>query len=733
MLRRLHSLPGLFAALLLLVIATSGAILSLNPALERAGAIVPPRGAVNVADVAQRALRAYPGVEQIERLPSGAVLVYFIQDDNSGADLINPMNGERVSSYETSAVFSWLTDLHRAFLWDDRGRAIAGIGALLMAFMCLSGVFLLASRAGGWHKLFAPIRSTGAGATSPRLHAELARAAALGLLVSALTGVWLSAIRFELLPEAREMEAEFRQSAAGAPPADIGSLPALQAVDLMDLHQLIFPFRDDPSDVYSLRTHQGSGYVDQGSGEWLSYADYGSEATLQTFIKELHTGEAYWWLGLIMGLTDLTVPVLAVTGGLIWWQRRQSMPKLKGNSPSHLADTIVLVGSETNATWGFAKSLLDGMSAAGKHVHVAPMNDLADHYPNASHLLILTSTYGDGDAPASANQFLHKLEKLATSPAMSWAVLGFGDRQFGNFCAFADLVTEKLKQRDWPQILETNYIDRQSGPSFEQWGTVLGAAIDMPQSLHYKPLPRVTKSLTLIARKTYGEQVNAHTCILRFKPAKPGRSLPAFAAGDLVGILPPNCDAPRFYSLASTSKDGVLEICVRRQEDGLCSGYLYNMKLGEHANIFIQRNARFKPRRGKSPIILIGAGTGIGPLIGFIRANKKHRSMHLYWGGRLAESDFLYEKELRSYLADKRLSRLHTAFSRCPEPAYVQNKLLEDAVQIRNMINQDAQLLVCGGRRMADDVASTMNTILAPLSLDVATLKKASRYLEDTY
>jgi sulfite reductase (NADPH) flavoprotein alpha-component len=212
------------------------------------------------------------------------------------------------------------------------------------------------------------------------------------LLLSALTGIWMSAIRFELIPEAQELEADFPQEVAGTPPAPIGSLLALQQVDLMDLHQLIFPFPNDPADVYSLRTHQGSGYVDQATGQWLSYADYGGAAALQTFIKELHTGEAYWWLGLILGLAALTVPVLSTTGTLIWWQRRRAMPKLKGNSSRHLADTIVLVGSETNTTWGFAKSLLEGMQTAGCRVHVAAMNQLASRYPKARRLLILTST-----------------------------------------------------------------------------------------------------------------------------------------------------------------------------------------------------------------------------------------------------------------------------------------------------------------------------------------------------
>lgn len=734
MLRQLHSLPGLFAALFLLVIALSGAVLSLEPALQRAGATVPARGVISVADVAGKAAQIYPEIEQIERLPSGAVLVYFTEDGAAAANLINPLTGERLAAYQPSAFFAWIKDLHRAFLWDNRGRAAAGIGALLMAIICISGIALLASRAGGWRKLLSPVRSAANGSLSPRLHAELARGAALGLLLSALTAVWMSALRFELLNEATEQEADFMQSSATAPAAPVGSLPALQQTDLLDLHQLIFPFRADPLDAYTLRTHQGSGYIDQTSGQWLSYADYGNAATLQTFIMELHTGEAYWWLGLLLGVAALTVPVLAITGPMIWWQRRRAMVRLEGNTAAHLADTIVLVGSETNTSWGFAKSLLDGMTAAGCRVHVAPMNALANRYAKARRLLILTSTYGDGDAPSSANQFLHKLAKLPALPALPWAVLGFGDRQFCNFCAFADQVTRQLQERHWPQLLATGYIDRQSGSSFEHWGEALGSAINIPLSLRYTPLPRPTQPLMLLQRKNYGGAVNAPTCVLRFTSATKGRALPAFAAGDLVGIVPPHSDAPRFYSLASTNKDGVLEICVRQQENGLCSEFLYNMQPGDCANGFIQRNERFKPCKGKSAIILIGAGTGIGPLIGFIRANNAKRTMHLYWGGRLAASDFLYEDELNSLLADKRLTQLHVAFSRSPEPEYVQHKLLQDAEQIRRLVSSaGAQILLCGGRKMAADVATAMDTLLAPLPLDVAKLKQQGRYLEDTY
>ncbi len=764
MLRRLHSLPGLFAALFLIILATSGAVLSLSPALERAAATVPPSGATTVAEVAARVLAQYPATEQIERLPSGAVLVYFSQDGNPAADLVDPLTGTRISAYEPSPIFTWMKDLHRSFLLEDAGRGAAGVLALLMALMCISGTFLLAYRAGGWRHLFSPIRGTG----SQRLHTQIARYAVLGLLVSSLTGMWMSAIRFELVTEAEELEALFPEAVSGGTPAPVGALSALQAVDLHDLHQLVFPFPDDLNDVYSLRTHQGSGYIDQETGELLSYSDYGSAASLQTFIFELHTGEAFWYVGLILGVAALMAPLLSVTGVLIWWQRRRALPRLVGNTSAQSADTVILVGSETNTTWGFAKTLHDGLTAAGYHVHTAPMNRLEKQYRKAQRLFILAATYGDGAAPASATQFLDKLAKVPDSAQLPWAVLGFGDRQFPNFCAFANEVTTVLQQRGWPQLLETELVDRQSAQTFERWATALGNALNTPLTLRHVPLRRRTTALLLKEREDFGVDVQAPTSILRFHAARHGgpltalrrllgwSGLPSFEAGDLVGILPPGSDIPRFYSLASASREGVLEICVRRQEHGVCSSFLCSLQPlqpgqpDQHGQpeqevqtvqAFIQHNPLFRPAPGKQPVILIGAGTGIAPLVGFIRHNRRHgraknRSQHpmyLYWGGRSPQADFLYEKDLQSWLTDGRLTGLQTAFSRGSDRAYVQDKLKADAAKVRTLLEQGGQVLVCGGRNMAADVAVAMDEILAPLSLSVAGLKAAGRYLEDTY
>jgi sulfite reductase (NADPH) flavoprotein alpha-component len=106
------------------------------------------------------------------------------------------------------------------------------------------------------------------------------------------------------------------------------------------------------------------------------------------------------------------VPDLSITGATIWWQRRRSSGQLPDNADAAQADTIILVGSEGNATWGFARELHSSLNKAGFRVHCSEMNALAKQYPQASRLFVLTSTYGDGDAPASARQFMARLKEF---------------------------------------------------------------------------------------------------------------------------------------------------------------------------------------------------------------------------------------------------------------------------------------------------------------------------------
>lgn len=741
MLRQLHSLPGLIAALFVIVLSITGAILSLNPVLDRVGAVVPAAGQMSAAELAGKVATHYPGAEQLERTPSGTLIVYYSRDGQMGADRVDPRTGEAIAAYEPSSFTRWVKNLHRSLLLDTPGRAVAGITALAMVVLAISGAMLLATRLGGWRQLLRPVRGT----LSQRLHIELGRAAVIGLFLSGLTGSYLSATTFSLAPAGTAAEPDIPMEVNGGPPAPIDTLAALKATDLSDLRELVYPYRDDPTGMYSLGTRQGAGYIDQASGEWLSYQAHDSTHKLYEFIYMLHTGEGLWWLGMLLGLAALTVPVMAITGPIIWWKRQQSKPKLVANSGPNAADSVILVGSEGNTTWGFARNLHDNLVQAGHRVHTAPMNQMASHYRDAKQLFILTATYGDGDAPASATRFLARLQKLSKTPELPVAVLGFGDRQFPHFCGFAKEVDATFAAKGWPLLLPFDTINRQSPQAFTRWGHAVGKAINTELTLSHTPKhPRAT-ILELAERADYGAEVQARTAVLRFRAPESsnqegllkglfGRNgLPSFEAGDLVGILPPDSHVPRFYSLASTSKDSSLEICVRQHPGGICSNFLLALPVGGSINAFIHPNPNFRPAAGKAPIVLIGAGTGIGPLVGFIRHNRAHHPMHLYWGGRCPTSDFLYESELKVFLKDKRLTELNAVFSRVSDGSYVQDKISVDGAELRKLIQRGAQFLVCGGREMAASVMAALNEVIAPLGMDVATLKAQGRYREDVY
>lgn len=740
MLRKFHSWSGLMATLLVVLLSITGAVLSAIPFLERAQAKVAGTSSISVAELTGKLASRYPGAEQIQRTPSGTIIVYFTADGQTGVDLIDPLTGKKSGDYSTSPIMVWVKNLHRSYLLDTPGRVGAGIAAFVMLLLTFSGAFMLANRLGGWRHILRPIQ----GSFKQRLHCQVGRVAVLGLLLSAATGLYMSAVTLELIPQYQSAEPTFPENVNGGVPASIDTLPALKTISVSQLRELIYPYPQDRSDVYSIATDQGRGFIDQTTGELLSYQAYGSQQKIYEFIYMLHTGEGLWWFGLLLGLSALTVPLMAWTGIQVWWSRKQSATSTNNNTAPRLADTVILIGSEGNNTWGFAKTFHDALHLAGYLVHTTAMNSFMSNYPQAKRMFILTATYGDGDAPASASQFLTRLEKITKIPELPVAVLGFGDRQFPQFCRFAKDVETALTAKGWPQLMPLDTINRQSVQEFARWGNAVGRMIDTELTLEHTPTRPSTTTLALVERVDYGVAVQAPTFVLRFKIPDgggkgwlnrfPGRNfLPHFEAGDLVGILSPGSSVPRFYSLACSSQDDMLEICVRQHPGGLCSGFLHSLPVGGTIDAFIQPNPSFRPASGKAPIVLIGAGTGIGPFVGFIRHNKSHHPMYLYWGGRCRQSDFLYEYELNTYLKDKRLTELNTVFSRVSERSYVQDKIIEDGAELRQLIDNGAQILVCGGRNMASSVMTALDEIIASLGIDVLTLKAQGRYREDVY
>ena len=732
--KAIHRWLGLTVGTLAVVLGITGAVLAIDPVQQAWQAPAAP-GDLPVATLVERVTRTVPGAEEIRRLPSGAIVVFSFAGDQPQATYVDPADGRVLGAWQASALPRWVKNLHRSLLLGDAGRWGAAAIALVMGVLCVSALVLLLRRMGGWRQLAARVR----GSLAQRIHVVAGRVVLVVLCLTSLTALTMSASTLGLVELDSRTEPEVLSVVTGQPDVPGAQLAALQSLAVQDLRKLNFPGTTDPEDTWNVATAQGQGWIDRYSGQMLAWQDATLAQRVYDWAVVLHTGEAAWPWAVVLGLVGASVLLFWLSGVVIWWQARRQAPHITSNTPLAQADVLIFVASEGGSTWGFAQTLQDALSQSGHRVHTSAL----EHFQTTDatrQVFVLAATYGEGQAPAHASGAQAHIAGLSAS-AVPVTVLGFGDRQFPAFCAFAKAMDQTLRTQGWPALLPLECIHQQSGQQFARWGDALAQALGEPLVLEHVPRVPPTAALTLIARQDYPGATGQATAILRFYwPAQTlgarlrGHGLARFAAGDLVGIVPPGSAVPRYYSLASGWKDGFVEICVRQMPGGLCSTHLLGLQRGDSITAFVRPNPGFALPRTRRPVLLIGAGTGVAPLAGFIRSNDRRHPMHLYFGGRDPACDFFFGPDLQRWLGEGRLATLQTVFSRVPDGGgYVQDALRRDAERVRGLVAQGALVRVCGSRAMAQGVAETLDMVLAPLQLSVSTLKAKERYAEDVF
>ncbi len=146
------------------------------------------------------------------------------------------------------------------------------------------------------------------------------------------------------------------------------------------------------------------------------------------------------------------------------------------------------------------------------------------------------------------------------------------------------------------------------------------------------------------------------------------------------------------------------------------------------------------PEDPSVPLILVGPGTGLAPLRGFIQERHALREkgvavgpVLLFFGCR-NEGDFLYREELEAYRDEGTLELLAVAFSRREGTAktYVQDLLRTHAARVRDLVAAGAVILICGNARtMAPDVRAAFTDIIGGPAL--AHMEADHRYLQDVW
>ena len=178
---------------------------------------------------------------------------------------------------------------------------------------------------------------------------------------------------------------------------------------------------------------------------------------------------------------------------------RSPLPGIAGNIPARadgvkpLEPLTILFGSQTGNAEALAKRIA---KEASKRSFVPTVFDLA-HYPPGSlasdaSVLLVTSTYGDGEPPDNAKAFLEFLSSTAAPalPRLRFSVLALGDSNYEKFCECGKAFDRQLDtlgaQRIYPRVdCDVDYEE-----PFQKWlnGSLSALAEDDKPRSNREPL-----------------------------------------------------------------------------------------------------------------------------------------------------------------------------------------------------------------------------------------------------
>lgn len=441
----------------------------------------------------------------------------------------------------------------------------------------------------------------------------------------------------------------------------------------------------------------------------------------------------------------------------VWWRHRRTVTAHRRaraalQPAAHDAPGwTVAYASQTGSAEDIALQTAQTLHLAGLSVRLCALDELdATTLAQTTRLLLVVSTYGEGDPPDNAARFARDM--LTTSAPgikhLHYGVLALGDRDYSHFCGFGRMLDTWLQAAGAQPLferIEAHQLDANALTAWRHQLSHLAGTTDAPDWSG----PTFSDWRLTERRLLNPGSVGAAVYHLELEPCD--GPLPDWQAGDLAQILPPSTTtdgaAPRHrdYSIASLPSDGRVHLLVRlhRHADGTpgsVSGWLgLHAAVGERVALRLREHRAFQIQGNAArPLILIGNGTGMAGL----RSHLKTRAAQptdtratcwLIFGERQAAHDFHHQAEITAWQRAGVLERLDAVFSRDqPERRYVQHALREAADTLRDWVERGAAIYVCGSLQgMASDVDQALRALLGDSTVEGLT--QAGRYRRDVY
>lgn len=495
---------------------------------------------------------------------------------------------------------------------------------------------------------------------------------------------------------------------------------------------------------------------------------------------------------------------------------------------------IIAYGTETATAQGYAEKLRKHLMARKLEVNAELVElDNLKLEEITSTLIIVTSSFGDGEPPSNAHEFNKVLLEGTKKLNARFAVFGLGSRLYSDtYQYFPRFVDQKLAELGGRRIITVGSCDETANPepAFESWITSLGVAIEVgsettssiveidvvaeaketirgfssfqpltvtggrafydikdpkdPRSAynieltstdgqripyvegdHISVLPP-TKSEILESLKTFVEQWGLHdidgTSVAHIVNEYVDWSEHVPVAENLeklVDVTEANIEEvvlslplkkSRSFSIASTSlfHPSTLQIAVARVEDGQTSVPMIDSvksRSGQVVSCAI-RTSKFRlPQNVSTPIILVGTGTGVGPLRAMMhnRLNvstkgESRGSVTAILGFREPEQYF-YNDEFKD--AASRGVEVWNAYSRSGRKEYVGDVIIRESNKLVHQLENGANFYVCGSTglgktaegALAQALEKTLKLDTAGSKAYIAKLRKEGRLQIDTY